>query len=221
MTRTARSILAFYTACYLATISAACSGSATGTGSPDGGASPTDNTSGTTPTPSSPREVGTGAGDGHDSSNPSGPSGGGNADGGAVPQNGPIQIQNLSFSGSSGSLQITFVLKNTGDQAINRLQEITIIFNGSTATALASCPQYPWTVSASQTSGIITLTLASYPVSSSRRSLEISYECVGVPSNNTTPSGSLSLASSGTLTVDLRGLMADAAPWSTSATTTR
>lgn len=122
---------------------------------------------------------------------------------------GPIQIKNLSVSKSSGSttniVSLTFALQNNAPQNIERVKEISVTISDETATYLISTCQDPkWIIGAGDSSGVLEVDLTN-----STSSSYIRYGTASCSSSSETYFTSLS----GTVTLEIKGLLEDATPW--------
>lgn len=124
---------------------------------------------------------------------------------------GPIQIRNLSVSSAGNSAELTFVLKNTGTERVERVQQVTIDY-GHASSFMTSCSSMydSWIISPGETSSVITLRLTDY----GDRSPYLSTPCGSATGDATTKPWS------GDLRLEIKGLLADATPWKATATVT-
>jgi hypothetical protein len=123
---------------------------------------------------------------------------------------GPVQIKNLSGTGggTTTALSLTFVLKNTAAQDIERIKEVTVKAGSTSVAFMTTCQSLDWNVSAGATSDVLDVTVSGSTTSA------ISYGA------NCTAYGDEALGSSKDITLEIKGLLDDATPWTAEAETT-
>lgn len=136
---------------------------------------------------------------------------------GATASSGPVQIKNLSATKEEegASLRLTFALANGAVKDVELINEIVVRIGGDSVSFPIYCQDPGWLVGASASSGVLELTVEP-PGEKPTIATFLYYKGASKECSASTSEGKLA-SMSGTVSLKMKGVLADATPWTTEA----